>query len=138
LVQSGLVRHLGVSNFNLEQIERARMYADFPILTNQVPYNLFDRKYAGMGMLKYCQENKILLTAYSPIDRGAVLDHPDLRKVAGNHCAAPAQVALNWLVRQPQVIAIPMSMNVDHLKANLGALELDLSADEIRALDRIA
>lgn len=138
LVRRGMVRHLGVSNFNLEQLERARMRAESPILTNQVPYNLYDRKYAAMGMLKYCQENKILLTAYSPIDRGAVLDHPDLGKIAEDHGASPAQVALNWLVRQPQVIAIPMSMNVDHLKANLGALELDLTADEIKILDQIA
>jgi len=138
LVRRGMVRHLGVSNFNLEQLERARMHSESPILTNQVPYNLYDRKYTAMGMLKYCQENKILLTAYSPIDRGALLGHPELRKIAENHGAAPAQVALNWLVRQPQVIAIPMSMNVDHLKANLGALELDLTADEIRVLDQIA
>jgi diketogulonate reductase-like aldo/keto reductase len=137
LVRRGWVRHLGVSNFNLEQLKRAQLRSDYPIVTNQVPYNLYDRKYVAMGMLKYCQDNDVLLTAHSPIERGIVLDHPDLRKIAGDHDAAPAQVALNWLVRQPQVIAIPMSMNIDHLKANLGALELELREDEIKLLDHI-
>jgi diketogulonate reductase-like aldo/keto reductase len=72
------------------------------------------------------------------LERGAVLDHPILRKIAEEHGAAPAQIALYRLVRQHQVIAITMSMNVDHLKANLGALELDLRADEIKVLDQIA
>ena len=89
------------------------------------------------GVLEYCQANKILLTAYSPIDRGYLVDDPTVKQVAIKYNATPAQVAINWLIRQPQVIALPMSTKREHLQENLGALELELSAADVEILDRI-
>jgi diketogulonate reductase-like aldo/keto reductase len=137
LVEDGKVRHLGVSNFNLEQLKGAQALADTPLATNQVPYNLHKRTYVVNGVLKYCQEQGILLTAYSPIDRGHLVDDPTVNEIAEKYNATPAQIALNWLICQPNVIALPMSTNRAHLEENLGALELELSENDIKLLDTI-
>ena len=137
LVEQGKVKYLGVSNFNLEQLKRAQALADTPLVTNQVPYNLHKRTYVDNGVLEYCQENNILLTAYSPIDRGYLLEDPTVKEIAEKYAATPSQVALNWLIRQPKVIALPMSTKREHLQENLGALKMELSEEDIKKLDQI-
>ena len=134
LVARGQVRHLGVSNFNLGELQQAQALSDKPIITNQVPYSLSKRQYVKNGMLAYCQKNDILLTAYTPL-KGGVLKNAAVRGIAEEHGAAPAQVALNWLIRQQNVIAIPKSASEKHLRENLGALDLKLTQDEIDQLD---
>ena len=137
LVEQGKVKYLGVSNFNLEQLKRAQALADTPLVTNQVPYNLHKRTYVDNGVLEYCQENNILLTAYSPIDRGYLLEDPKVKEIAGKYAARPSQVALSWLILQPKVIALPMSTKREHLQENLGALKMELSEEDIKKLDQI-
>jgi diketogulonate reductase-like aldo/keto reductase len=137
LVRQGKIRHLGVSNFNLEQLKRARNLSDTPLATNQVPYNLHNREYVKNGVLEYCQANNILLTAYSPIERGHLANDPSLQPIAEKLAATPAQVALSWLIQQQGVIALPMSTRKEHLIENLGALELKLPEEDIKTLDQI-
>ena len=137
LVMQGKIRHLGVSNFNLHQFKRAQALSDTPLVTNQVPYNLHKRTYAENGVLDYCQDKDVLLTAYSPIDRGYLVDDPVLVKLAKQYDATPAQIALAWLIRQPNVIALPMSTQKRHLEENLGALELDLALEDMQRLDNL-
>lgn len=137
LVRQGKVRHLGVSNFNLDQLKRAQSLSATPLITNQVPYNLHNRLYVKNGVLEYCQENDILLTAYSPIERGHLVSDPTVRNIAERLDATPAQVALQWLLRQPGVIALPMSTRKVHLQENLGSLALELSAEDFEELNRI-
>ncbi len=67
LVHDGKVKHLGVSNFSIKLLKEAQERSETPIITNQVPYSISDRSYVKNGMLEYCQQNDILLTAYSPI-----------------------------------------------------------------------
>jgi diketogulonate reductase-like aldo/keto reductase len=137
LVEEGKVKYLGVSNFDLQQFKRAQTMADTPLVTNQVPYNLHKRTYVDNGMLRYCQDNNILLTAYSPIDRGYLLEDPTIIEIANKYDVTPSQVALSWLIRQPKVIALPMSTKREHLKDNLGALDLELSQEDVQNLDHI-
>jgi len=134
LVDRGQVRHLGVSNFDLDELQQAQALSDTPIITNQVPYSLSKRQYVKNGVLAYCQDNDILLTAYTPL-KGGVLKNAAVRGIAEQHGAAPAQVALNWLIRQQNVITIPKSANETHLQENLGALDLKLTQGEIDQLD---
>ena len=134
LVDRGQVRHLGVSNFDLDELQQAQALSVTPIITNQVPYSLSKRQYVKNGVLAYCQANDILLTAYTPL-KGGVLKNAAVRGIAEQHGAAPAQVALNWLIRQQNVITIPKSANETHLQENLGALDLKLTQDEIEQLD---
>jgi diketogulonate reductase-like aldo/keto reductase len=131
LVKDGKVRHIGVSNFNLQQLKEAQSLAETPLLANQVPYSLFERTYAQNGVLEYCQQNDILLTAYTPISHGRVRSTASLQSVAEAHHATPHQIALAWLVAQPRVIAIPMSFNPQHQKENLNAAEIELSEEEM-------
>jgi diketogulonate reductase-like aldo/keto reductase len=137
LVRQGKIRHLGVSNFNLEQLKRARNLSDTPLATNQVPYNLHNREYVKNGVLEYCQANNILLTAYSPIQRGHLAHDPSLQEIAEKLAATPPQVALGWLIQQEGVIALPMSTRKEHLIENLGALDLKLPEEDIKMLNRI-
>ena len=137
LVEQGKVRHLGVSNFNLGQLKRAQSLSATPLVTNQVPYNLHNRAYQKNGVLEYCQANGILLTAYSPIDRGHLLKDATILRIAQEIDATPPQIALQWLLRQPRVIALPMSSRVDHLQENLGALHLALSDEKFDELNQI-
>jgi diketogulonate reductase-like aldo/keto reductase len=133
LVQQGRVRHLGVSNFDLAQMRRAQALAQTPLATNQVPYSLSSRRYAQNGVLDHCQASGISLTAYSPI-KGGVLRRQDVQRIAARHKATTAQVALQWLLRQPGVITIPMSLNIQHLQENLAALDLELTAEDLKSL----
>lgn len=136
-VQDGKVRYLGVSNFNLSQLKTAASYSETPLLTNQVPYNLHNRRYVQNGVLQYCQANGMLLTAYSPIDRGHLVNDPKVKEIAAKYNTAPAQVALAWLVSQQGVIALPMSTRRQHLEQNLSALALQFSPQDQQALDQI-
>jgi len=134
LVHDGMVRHLGVSNFNLPLLKKAQSLSSTPLLTNQVPYSLHDRSYRQNGVLEYCQRNELLLTAYSPLDQGNFrLGHP-IQDIADAHAATPYQVALAWLIAQPRVITIPMSADPRHLQENWEAQDISLTPLEMERL----
>lgn len=135
-VADGRVRHLGVSNFNLQEMEKAQALSETPLATNQVPYNVLNRRYEHNNVLRYCQEHDLVLTAYSPV-KGGVLGNEVVREIAEAHGATPAQVALRWLVRQESVITIPKSTDRQHLKDNLAALDLELTEEDVARLDRL-
>src|SRR5581483_9529796 len=132
LVREGKVMHLGVSNFNLKLLKQAQSLSETPILTNQIPYSLSDRSYVKNGVLEYCQQNDILVTAYSPVDEGRLKTSAALRSVAEAHHATPYQIALAWLVNQPRVITIPMSFDPIHIRENFAAAEIVLSEEEMK------
>ena len=138
LVREGRVRHLGVSNFNVELMKQARAESESPIFTNQVPYSLSDRSYAQNGVLGYCQQNDILLTAYSPVKEGQLHVSPTVQAIADAHKATPHQIALAWLVSQPHVITIPMSFNPEHIAENFAAADIKLTDNEIEQLNKLA
>lgn len=133
--RAGKVRYLGVSNFSLTDLRQAQALSATPIVTNQVPYSLVTREYQHNGVIAYCQAQGILITAYSPVEEGRLRSFPSLNQVAVTHRVSPFQVALAWLVQQPQVITIPMSQNPEHLRQNLAAAELALSPEEMQALN---
>ena len=137
LVRAGKVKHVGVSNFNLKLLRRAQELCETPILTDQVPYRLPDRTYAENGVLAYCQQNDILLTAYSPVKFRSIKVNSALKKIANDHSASTFQIALAWLIAQPRVISIPMSFNPAHQKENLQAVEIELSSDEMAQLNNL-
>jgi len=136
-VREGKVRYLGVSNFNLDQLKQSQDLSHTPIITNQVPYSLLSRGCVRNGVLEYCQQNQVILTAYSPVEEGRLVPGVALEKVANAHSATPYQIALAWLVQQRWVITIPMSQSQEHLRQNLQAADIELSPDEMRALDAL-
>ncbi len=136
LVADGMVRHLGVSKFNLEQLKESQSVSATGILTNQVSYSLPDRTCVKNGVLAYCQENDILLTAYSPVKPGDIHSSQILKSISDAHGTTPQQIALAWLVQQPCVITIPMSSNPQHQAENLAAADLVLTDDELAKLEQ--
>jgi diketogulonate reductase-like aldo/keto reductase len=138
LVRGGKVRHLGVSNFKLKQLKKAQEFSGTPIITNQVPYRIPDLTYVQNGVIEYCQQNDVLITAYSPVKFRMVRVNKILNAIAQAHSATSFQIALAWLVMQPRVITIPMSFNPEHIRENFEAADIDLTQEEFQALNAIS
>jgi pyridoxine 4-dehydrogenase len=127
-VDHGKIRHVGISEVGIEQIERARGVV--PIAAVQNHYNLTERKHEDV--VDYCAEEGIVFVPYFPLRGGGP---PELAEVAGRHEATPAQVTLAWLLRRsPAMLPIPGTLSLGHLEQNLGALDIELSDDEFEAL----
>lgn len=137
LVRDGQVRHLGVSNFKLRLLKQAVSLSETPLLTDQVPYSLFERTYVKNGVLEYCQKNGILLTAYSPVKPGRKKTHSALEHLAKSKGITVQQASLAWLVMQPRVITIPRSYDPRHQAENLQAADIYLSELEMDQLTEI-
>jgi diketogulonate reductase-like aldo/keto reductase len=131
LVEEDTVRHIGVSNFSVEQTQNAIDHSAAPILTNQVEYNLRERQ---DSLLSFCIDEDIMLTAYSPIKIGDRLTSEVLTEIADTHGKTPRQVAIRWLLQQPLVATIPRSSNLDHIKQNFDIFDFELSPDEMYRL----
>ena len=127
LVRAGKVRHLGVSNFDLKLLKQAAALCETPLLTDQVSYSLWNRTCEENGVLEYCQQNDILLTAYSPVKRRNIQSNKALQVIAQARGVTPEQIALAWLTTRPRVITIPLSFNPQHQAENLRAGDLVLS-----------
>lgn len=137
LVDRGLTRRVGVSNFGLERLKDACGLSAAPISTNQVEYNLLQRTPERSGLLDYCRMSKILLTAYEPLGKGSLMEHPGVRDISGRCGLSPAQLALAWLLQRKRVITIPMSASERHLRENLQAPDLRLSGEVVQALEAL-
>ena len=134
LVRDGKVKYLGVSNFKLKLLKQAQQLSETPLITNQVPYSLPEKTYVDNGVLEYCQQNDITVTAYSPVKFRSMNTNKVLGAIAKAHSATPYQIALAWLVMQPRVITIPMSFNPQHIKENFDAANIELTENEVSQL----
>jgi len=136
LVHSGKIRYWGVSNFDIHDMaELDGVVGAGDVATDQVLYNL-TRRGVEFDLLPWCRERGIPIMAYSPIEQGRVLGHPEVQRIARLHKATPAQVALAWVLRQNDVIAIPRAGVQEHARENRAALDLRLSKQDLEALDR--
>ncbi|WP_413811971.1 aldo/keto reductase [Streptomyces sp. OE57] len=135
LTESGKIRHWGVSNFDTSDMTDL---VSFPggdgAAVNQVLYNL-TRRGVEYDLMPWCHRRDIPLMAYSPIEQGRLPRTGALREVARAHDATPAQVMLAWVLRQG-VMAIPKAGRVDHVEENRAALDLELTSEDLAALDR--
>ena len=125
---SGKIRHVGLSEVGIEQIERAREIV--PIAAVQNHYNLSERRWEDV--VDYCAAEGIVFVPFFPL-RGE--GGRPLVEIAERHGATHAQITLAWLLRRsPVMLPIPGTLSLQHLKQNLAALEIDLSDDEFEAL----
>ena len=124
----GKVRHVGISEVEIDQIERARRVV--PITAVQNHYNLSERKFEGV--VDHCANEGIVFVPFFPLrgHGGATLD-----EIAGRHGATAQQITLAWLLRRsPAILPIPGTLSLDHLKQNLAALKIELTEKEFEAL----
>jgi pyridoxine 4-dehydrogenase len=126
--EAGKIRHVGVSNVGIDQIERARTVV--PITAVQNNYSLAERRHEDV--VDYCATEEIVFVPYFPLrhDSGGALS-----EIAGRHNASLEQIALAWLLRRsPTMLPIPGTLSLDHLRKNLAALEIELDDADFQAL----
>jgi diketogulonate reductase-like aldo/keto reductase len=132
LLRAGKIGAWGVSNFNVGDLD------DLPEgsvpAADQVLYNLA-RRGPEADLLPRCAVQGISVMAYSPVEKGRLLDHPVLSRVAAERAVSTAQIALAWAVRDGNTIAIPKASSLEHVADNAAALDLALSEEEIATLE---
>ena len=132
LKEEGKIRHVGLSNVSVAQLEEARRIVEIASVQNE--YNLGNRESADV--LGACEREGIAFLPWSPLDAGE-LARPGgpVEKIARDHAATPAQVALAWLLQtSPVTIPIPGTSSLEHLEENLAARKLRLTDDELALL----
>jgi diketogulonate reductase-like aldo/keto reductase len=140
---AGKIKRWGVSNFDVDDMKELLSLEDGRnCAANQVLYNLQNRE-IEFDLLAFLPSNikpqtsYIPVMAYSPVGHsGALLKNAMVRKIAKRHNAIPAQVALAWVLRQPNAIAIPKASNEEHVRANAGSLKIKLTKEDLTDLDR--
>lgn len=169
LVERGLVRYIGVSNYPPQLLEAARWcLSKTDVATSQNRYNLLERE-ADKELLPYLRRNGIALIAWSPLAKGAVtgkytadnlpafndvrrndpLFQPDnlraaepliaeVKRLSAKYGKTPAQIALNWMIKDPLIYPIPGAKTLEQVAENAGAVEWSLSDEDWAGLDRIS
>jgi diketogulonate reductase-like aldo/keto reductase len=134
LVERHLVRFIGVSNFDVSEMEKARSYLSRnDIVVNQVEYSLLERS-IEREVLPYCAREQITIMAYTPLAKGRLSRSEFLEGIGRKYGKTAAQVALNWLIAKENVIAIPKAVNIGHLKENADAMGWRLLEDDMERI----
>lgn len=136
LQQEEKIRHIGLSNVTVEEIERAQQIVE--VVSVQNHYNVSDR--ASEDVLRFCEQAGIAFLPYFPLAVGELAEPGTaLAEIASGHGATPAQVALAWLLQHtPVTLPIPGTSQIAHFDENVEAAELELEDDELEALDELA
>lgn len=136
LVAAGKIRYWGVSNFDVVDLEElASLREAAGLQTDQVLYNLA-RRGIEYDLLPWCSERHLPVMAYSPIEQGRLLKRHVLSRIALRRDATSPQVALAWVLRHRNVIAIPKASQIAHVKENRAALDVHLTVEDLAELDR--
>lgn len=134
-VNAGKIRFVGLSEVSIEQIERAEKVV--PIVSVQNHYNLNERRWEAE--VDYTAKRNIAFIPWYPLASGPHKMNDIVSKIADNHKATTAQIALAWLLRRsPNIILIPGTKSLDHLKENLNTINVNLSDDEVKELTNVA
>lgn len=149
--RAGKIRHVGLSEVGIEQIERARRF--FPVGSVQNRYNLVDREWEAV--VDYCDREQIAFMPWAPLQAGEIADrgarqylkrlagrspwHGVVSRIASRHRATPSQIALAWLLRRSRtMVPIPGTSRRRHLEENVAAATIELTADDVTALRDVA
>jgi diketogulonate reductase-like aldo/keto reductase len=135
LRRSGKIRHWGVSNFDVDDMEELlRVPSGENCAANQVLYNV-TRRGPEFDLIPWMTEHRMPLMAYSPIEQGRLPRGGVLQRIGQKYGASPFQIALAWLLQKPDVIAIPKASSPDHVRDNHRALEIRLGPEDLDAID---
>lgn len=135
LRRSGRIRHWGVSNFDVDDMEELLLVPEGGhCATNQVLYNV-TRRGPEFDLIPWMESRGMPLMAYSPIEQGRLPHGGALHSIAQRHQASPFQIALAWLLNRPGVISIPKASSVQHVRDNHRALEIRLTPEDLALID---
>jgi diketogulonate reductase-like aldo/keto reductase len=136
LQRDGKIRHHGVSNFDLDDMQEwVALSGGDTVAANQILYNL-QRRGPEWELIPWCRERRVAIMAYTPLGQGRMLQNRALADIAERHNATPAQIALAWLLRQDGMMVIPKASRSEHVRENRAAVDVKLTADDLAALDR--
>ncbi|HDZ39345.1 MAG TPA: 2,5-didehydrogluconate reductase DkgB [Marinobacter sp.] len=132
--KEGLAKHIGISNFTCAQMDQAiEILGENTIFTNQVEVHPF---LTNRKVVEHAQKLGITVTGYMPLAVGKVMEDETLQRIGQGHNATPAQIAIAWVAARG-LVPIPSSTRAAHQTANLDALKITLSDDEVRAIDHL-
>jgi 2,5-diketo-D-gluconate reductase B len=134
LINEGIVRYFGVSNFTVEDMKETQAIATHPIAVNQMNFNVLYQDEVAPDFRDFCRQHDIQIVAYQPIKRQEVLKDEAVQHIAAAHGATPAQVALAWLLHIG-ALPIPKAINKAHIDENVAAIELTLTAEQVASLE---
>lgn len=140
LKRDGKIRHWGVSNFDVADMDDMEELAPLsgdalsPVASNQVLYNL-TRRGVEHALLPWCRSRGIPVMAYSPLEQGKLAKHRTLQAIGARQNATPAQVALAWVLTQDGVMAIPKSGEAGRVRENRAALDLRFAQEDLDELN---
>ena len=138
LVHDGKVRYIGVSNFSVQETNEARAaLSNNEVISNQVEYSLTSRAVEA-DILPYCSREKISLIAYSPLARGNIPGSSIPKALQYKYTMTPAQIMLNWVTRNKQVLAIPKSTNLVHLQENASSSTPRFTDSEYQQIAKVS
>jgi pyridoxine 4-dehydrogenase len=127
-VELGAIRHVGISEVSVDQVEQARRVVEITAVQNR--YSLVEREHEDV--VDHCAAEGIVFVPFFPL-RG--VGSRELDRIAREHGATPQQIALAWLLkRSPVMLPIPGTLSIEHVRENLGALDIELADDEFDAL----
>lgn len=125
--REGLAKHLGVSNFNVALLDEAVAKCPEPLLTNQVEYHVYLRQ---DKVIEACRRHGMIVSCYAPVARGRVVEDPLLIEIGAIHGKSAAQVALRWLVQQPDVV-VPRALEISEIEEDIDLFDFELSPAEM-------
>ena len=129
--REGLAKNIGVSNFTVPLLDEAVGKCPEPLFTNQIEYHAYIRQ---DKIIAACGRHGLLVTCHVPLARGAVLKDPVIRDVAKSHGKTAAQVALKWLVQQPDMVVVPRALEYSEITENIDIFDFELSENEMNQI----
>ncbi len=134
LRDQGKAMNIGVSNFPLSLLKKVNDEIRAPIFCDQVEFHPFIDQ---LDLLDYAIEKDIMITAYSPLAQGEVVENKELQEIAEKYGKSPAQIALRWLIEQENVVAIPKASSEEHLKENFDVFDFFLEDEDFERIDKL-
>jgi len=134
LRDQGKAMNIGVSNFPLPLLQKVNEEIRAPIFCQQVEFHPFIDQ---LDLLDYAIENDIMLTAYSPLAQGKVVQNKQMQEIAQKYDKSPAQISLRWLIEQENVVAIPKASSEEHLKENFDVFDFYLEDEDFERIDQL-
>ena len=129
--QERLARHIGVSNFTVSLIDEAVAKCPEPLVANQIEYHPYLRQ---DKVLAACARHGMIVTCYAPLARGRLLDDPVLVEIGAGHGKTAAQVALRWLIQQPQVAVVPRALEFAEIQEDIDLFDFELTDAEMERI----
>jgi diketogulonate reductase-like aldo/keto reductase len=134
LVDSGLVKNIGVCNMSPRRFAEAQRHSKHKLVCNQVHYNIEYREVEKRRVLQQCQDDDVMLVAWRPLQKGLLPESDLIKEIAEKYGKTSAQVAINWLISQKNVVTIAKTTNPDHLMENLGAVDWQMEEADIERI----